>query len=77
MEKFEVKSEPVTVAGVYETLSKHQKDILYRLVGSIIETGMYSRTEYKELVSSLNKCDQVDLVNGIMEEAMEGRKNEK
>ena len=70
MEKFEVKSEPVTVAGVYETLSKHQKDILYRLVGSILETGMYSRTEYKELVSSLNKCDQVDLVNAILKEAV-------
>lgn len=75
MKKFELTTELVT--GVYETLSKNQKNILYKLVGSILETGRYSRTEYKELVSSLNKCDQVDLVNDIMEEAMEERKNYK
>lgn len=77
MKKIELTTEPVTVTGVYETLSKNQKDILYKLVGSILETGRYSRTEYKELVSSLNKCDQVDLVNDIIEEAMEVRKNYK
>lgn len=77
MKKIELTTEPVTVTGVYETLSKNQKDILYKLVGSILETGRYSRTEYKELVSSLNMCDQVDLVNDIMEEAMEERKNYK
>ena len=74
MKKIELTTEPVTVTGVYETLSKNQKDILYKLVGSILETGRYSRTEYKELVSSLNMCDQVDLVNDIIEEAMEQRK---
>lgn len=74
MEEFELTTEPVTVTGVYETLSKHQKDVLNGLVGSIIETGRYSRTKYIELLCSLNRNDQVILVKSIMEEAMKGKK---